>query len=349
MSNIKNKFESSFNAILHTFLARQGNEEQANYQDYLDNYKRYFQFSIPLHTLDLDIENFFLDSINSEFHFLNILEADLQKDFSPFNSVSIYTANLELLKSNLISLEFTNENLEVFLAENKRRSLLYFNEVDFLADSFKEWLRQYKERNKPTNDEEDLEDFLIAYSNQTDTDIEEVSTREADAPSPTVGISGGGSGKRFDGGANDLNKKLIGLVAEMVVYEKLKILHDKVNWVSKFASKVHKTHQGYNPEGQDGLGYDIEYFDNDGNKYFVEVKGKADSSDSFEISKNELDKAHAEKEFYKIIFVTQTMNNSQRRIRDLGNLFLLDAGEDFFTNKKFKAIYRNFEIRFQEQ
>jgi hypothetical protein len=135
----------------------------------------------------------------------------------------------------------------------------------------------------------------------------------------------------------------------MVVYEKLKTVYDNVNWVSKFASKVHKTHPGYNPEGQDGLGYDIEYFDIDGNKYLVEVKGRTDSYDSFEISKNEVDKAHQEKQFYKIFFVTQTMNNSQRRIRDLGNLFMLEDGQDFFANRKFKAIYRNFEIRFQEQ
>ncbi|MEK0338449.1 MAG: DUF3883 domain-containing protein, partial [Nitrosopumilus sp.] len=97
------------------------------------------------------------------------------------------------------------------------------------------------------------------------------------------------------------------------------------------------------------LGYDIEYFDSEGNKYFVEVKGKTDNYELFEISKNEIDKAHQEKEFYKIIFVTQTLNNSQRRIRDLGNIFTLEDGEDFFANTKFTAIYRNFEIRFQEK
>jgi hypothetical protein len=349
LSKLKNKFEGSFNALLHTFLVSQGNKEQANYQDKLDKYKRYSQFSIPLNTLNLDIENFFLKYINSEFQFLNILREDLRKDFSSFNSVSIYTANLALLKRKLTSLEFANENLDIFLAENKRRSLLYFNDVDFLADCFKEWFMYYKEPNKLTDEEEDLEAFLNAFSNQNDTKIEKISTSEVDASSSSGGGSGGGSGKRFDGGANDHKKKLIGMVAEMVVYEKLKILHDNVNWVSKFASKVHKTHHGYNPEGQDGLGYDIEYFDNDGNKFFVEVKSKADNYDSFEISKNELDKAYAEKEFYKIIFVTNTMNNAHRRIRDLGNLFFLDAGEDFLANSKFKAIYRNFEIRFHEQ
>jgi hypothetical protein len=349
LNKLKNKFESSFNSILYTYLSSQSNDRQANYQDNLDNFKRYFQFSIPLDTLDLDIESFFLESINTEFPLLNILRSDLQKDFSSINSVSIYATNLNLLKSKLNSIVFANENLEIFLAENKRRSLLYFNNIEFLADSFKEWNNKYLERNKSTDKEEDLEDFLNAFSNQTDTNIEDVSTSEVDVPSSTRGGSDGGNGKRFDGGANEHNKKLIGLVAEMVVYEKLKTLHNNVNWVSKFASKVYKTHQGYNPEGQDGLGYDIEYFDKEGNKYFVEVKGKADSFDSFEISKNELDKAHDGKEFYKIIFVTQTMNNSQRRIRDLGNLFMLNDGEDFLANRKFKAIYRNFEIRFQEK
>jgi len=218
-----------------------------------------------------------------------------------------------------------------------------------LVKNFKEWLTDYKERHKPTDDESDLEDFLSEFSYQTETDIEEVTTQEIDVPSSNVPPTGGGNGKRFDGAANEQFKKMLGLVAEMVVYEKLKTIYENVTWVSKYASKIYKTHQGYNPEGQDGLGYDIEYTDTDGNKIFVEVKGRNDSYDTFEISKNEIDKAHEVKEFYKIFFVTQTMNNSQRRIRDLGNIFILDEGQDFFANRKFKAIYRNFEIRFKEQ
>lgn len=347
LMNLKNKFEKNFNAILHGYLSSQESDEQTNYQDYLDNYKRYLEFPVPINTLDLSIENYFLEMLNAEFHFLQFSKTDFQKDYEAFNPVSIYSTNYGLLKSKLTLVEFTIDNLESFLTENKRRSLLYFNEVSFLADNFKRWIKQYSERNKPTDDEDDLEDFLSQFSNQTDIDIEEVSTNEVESPTSTSGGSGGGSGRRFDGGANDQNKKLIGLVAEMTVYEKLKTLYNNVNWISKFASKVHKTHSGYNPEGQDGLGYDIEYFDEEGNKYFVEVKGKADNYEAFEISRTEVEKAHREKEFYKIIFVTQTMNNSQRRIRDLGNLFMLDDGEDFLANRKFKAIYRNFEILFK--
>lgn len=347
--NFKDKFENSFNAILYNYLINKSNEEQANYQNILDDYKRFFVFVVPLNTLDLHVENFFLEWANLKFAYLEILPDDFNKDFSSFNSISIYSSNLSLLQSRLVSTEFTNENIEIFLAENKRRSLLYFNQVDFLVKSFKEWLVNFNKMNKTNEDESDWESFLSEFSNQTDIEIEEVSTEKVDVPLSKGGGSGGGNGNRFDGATNDFFKKRIGLVAEMVVYEKLKTIYKDVMWVSKYASKVFKTHEGYNPEGQDGLGYDIEYFDDEGNKLFVEVKGKADDFDSFEISKNELDNAYSKKEFYKIIFVTQVMNNSKRRIRDLGNLFILEDGENFLVNRKFNAIYRNFEIRFKEQ
>lgn len=349
LMNLKNRFEKNFNAILHIYLSDQARDEQAKYQDYLDHYKWSIEFHIPLNSIGIDVENYFLETLNTEFNFCLFTKGDLQSDYDLFNPVEIYSTNIKLLKISLTSFKFTDGNLDTFLAENKRRSLLYFNEIDFLSKNFKDWSKQFAERNKPLDAEEDLENILSVFSNQTGTIIEEISTNEVDGSTSSGGSSGGNSGGRFDGAANDQNKKLIGFVAEMVVYEKLKTLHENVTWVSKYASKVYKTHPGYNPEGQDGLGYDIEYLDNVGNKYFVEVKGKADSYDSFEISKHEIDKAHHEHEFYKILFVTQTMNNIQRRIRNLGNLFMLDDGEDFFANSKFKAIYRNFEIRFQEQ
>jgi hypothetical protein len=348
LTTLKNRFEKPFEAILHSQLSNQASDEQCLYQDHLDNYKRYFQFSIPLHTLELSVESFFVSSLTKEFSFLNITKGDLKKDFNSFNSISIYSENLKLFKNILKGEEFTNEHIDSFLADNKRRSLLYFNETDSLAKSFKEWLADSKKRNKPTNDESDLQDFLGEFSDQTETDIEEITTHEVDVSTSNGTVSGGGNGKRFDGAANEQFKKRLGLVAEMVVYEKLKTIYDSVTWVSKYASKVFKTHEGYNPEGQDGLGYDIEYIDREGNKIFVEVKGRADSYDTFEISKNEIDKAYQAKQNYRILFVTQTLNNSQRRIRDLGNLFMLEAGQDFFSNRKFKAIYRNFEIRFKE-
>lgn len=345
---LKNNFENGFNSILHSYLLTQQSDEQSNYQDYLDKYKRYFELSVPVNTLKMNIEDYFLVAINSKFSFYLFKKNDLSKKHETFNPIKIYSTQLSLLKEKLKSIEYTNENLELFLSGNKRRSLLYFNKGNLLAETFIDWLKQNSDKILPKDEEENIEEFLKDFSNQTDIEIEEVSTTNVEVHESNDESSGTGKGRRFDGGANDKNKKLIGLVAEMVVFEKLKIIYDQVVWISKFAAKVHKTHPGYNPEGQDGLGYDIEYFDSEGNKFFVEVKGKADNYESFDISKNEIDKAHQEKGYYKVYFVTMTMSNSQRRIRDLGNLFIFKEGEDFFANRQFTALFKNFEIKFKE-
>lgn len=348
LPKLKNKFEKGFNAILYNHLTTKNNEEKCLYQNYLDNYKYHLEFIIPLNTLELNTEEFFLKSLTEAFPLLKITHDDLQKDFSSFNPNPIYSANLNLLKNKLAVAKLAKDNLDSFLAENKKRSLLYFGEVDSLSTSFSKWLEQRQKDNTPVSKEDNISVFLSQFSNQTNTGIEQAHTLNIEIRTGTNGTTSGGSGRRYDGGMNDDQKQRIGLVAEMIVFEKLSVIYSNVAWISKNASKVHKTHVGYNPEGQDGLGYDIEYIDKDGNKYFIEVKGRADSYDSFEISKNEIDKAYKEGEFYKIILVTQTMNNTQRRIRDLGTIFMLDDGEDFFTNSKFTAIYKNFEIRFRE-
>ncbi|MGC9460397.1 DUF3883 domain-containing protein, partial [Vibrio genomosp. F10] len=166
---------------------------------------------------------------------------------------------------------------------------------------------------------------------------------------PTNPGTGGHGGGRFDGGGNAQAKENIGIVAEKVVYEYLKSKYKTVNWVSKFAAKAPKEHPGFNPEGHDGHGYDIDYIDKNGNKIYVEVKGKSDNSLTFEISKNEVDRALEEKSQFKLIFVTNVMDNKNRKIRDLGNIFSIRDDEDFFKNSNFTAVYKSFGIRFKEK
>jgi hypothetical protein len=344
---LKNKFKNGFASTLHSYLLTKDIKEQENYQDFLDEYEKHTPFQIPIDTIEFGITNFFLLHLHSQFTFLSFTKADFDKGYEDFNPIQIYAANINLLKIKITSIRFSNDSLQSFLAENKRRSLLYFDHIDTIFSSFSTWLKRNEGGDIPTDNDADIESFLNAFSNSSTTQIEILSTNSIEVPASKAGAFGGGNGRRFDGGAGDQNKKRIGLVAEMLVFDKLKEQFSNTIWVSKFASKVHKTHCGYNPEGQDGLGYDIEYLDAEGNKYYVEVKGKADSYDVFEISKNEIEKANQEKEFYKFIFVTQTMNNTQRRILDLGNILLLDQGEDFFSNRKFTALYKNFEIRFK--
>ena len=88
--------------------------------------------------------------------------------------------------------------------------------------------------------------------------------------------------------------------------------------------------------------------DRTGNKNFVEVKGKADNQNCFEITIPEIEKAKQEKKFYHIIFVTNTLNEELRRIKYLGNLFMFEEGEDLLNNKRFSAVTKSYEIRFKE-
>ncbi|MDT0552121.1 DUF3883 domain-containing protein [Urechidicola vernalis] len=343
----KNNFENKFDSILHNYLSKKDVESQSKYQDYLDNYKLYLDLSIPIDSINLDIEKLLIEKLN-HFYFLNLSENDLVENQSNFNSIKLYNKNFSALKSKLTSIRYSKENLEIFLESNKNRSLLYFSNNKYLITSFVDWLKENEEKHKPESEEE-LTDFLNQYSSIDNSNIEIISTNQTEVKnSSKKNENNGKSGDRFDGGASVNDKKQIGLIAELIVFEKLNASYRNVIWSSKYASKIPKTHVGYNPEGHDGLGYDIEYLDSEGNKYYVEVKGRSDNSESFEISKNEINKALKEGEFYKIIFVSQTMNNGKRRIRDLGNLFLLENGEDFFSNRKFTAIYKNFEIRFQE-
>jgi len=147
--------------------------------------------------------------------------------------------------------------------------------------------------------------------------------------------------------AQEENKALIGIIAEMLVFDKLHSRYKEVRWVSKNASKIPEAILGYNPEGDDSLHYDIEYLDDEGNKFYIEVKGRNDDFEAFEISRKEIEKANELRELYKVIFVSNTMDIKRRRIRDLGNLFQLPENEDFLFNSKFTVLAKNFEIRFQ--
>jgi hypothetical protein len=226
--------------------------------------------------------------------------------------------------------------------------LLYFNETHYLEKDFRDWIKKTSRKKQPTEDDETLTAFLEEFANQTGTEIQKIATHNT-AAATTSGGNSGGAGGRFDGGANEKQKQLIGLVGEMVVYEKLSAVHKNVTWVSRNAAKVFKAHPGYNPDGTDKLGYDIEYIAEDGNKMFVEVKSRSDNHDAFEITKYEIDKARHDKDSYKILMVTYTLDNSRRKIRDLGNVFMVDSSEDFFRNSRFTPVYKTFEIRFQEE
>jgi len=343
---IKNKFEHRFNAKLYEYLLDKDIDEQSKYLETLDQYNHSFEISVQHNTLELDINNYFLSMLKRHFKFINFSSDDLEEKHNDFNSISIYTKYFELLKERLLGIEYTEDSLEEYLSTNEIRSLLYFDNVEKISSDFIYW---YKANIEDETSDKNLEDELNELVDVVPSGIQVIST-SATGRSLVFGGSNGGRAKtRIDGGSSNENKKRIGLIAELVAFNELQIDYVQVKWVSKYASEIYKTHPGYNPEGTDGLGYDIECFDSEGNKYCMEVKGKADNSDVFDISKNEIDKAIEEQEYYKIIFVKNVMDKEKRKVFDLGNLFMFENHETFFSNQKFTINYKNFEIHFQEK
>jgi Protein NO VEIN, C-terminal len=345
VQRIRDRFQKGFESFLYDYLKSKTWKEKESYQNKIDAYKYNLKFFVPLNSTSINIEELFINQLNKDFSPIKFSVNDLNKGFDKFNPNEIYKTQLNQFIEKIASIQYTTEELDTFLAENKRRSLLYFDETKILSETFRQWLQENKKRNK-SKQQDSLLDVLTEISNSNETEIEVVSVSSVNLPTNEHPGGTWDGGRRIDGSAGDNKKHNIGLVAEMIVFKELKDSYKDVLWVSKNASKIYKSHEGYNPEGDDSLGYDIEYLDEEGNKFFVEVKGKSDSADSFEVSRKEIEKAQNAKEFYKVIFVTNTMDKSKRRIRDLGNIFLLDKGEDFLRNRKFKAIYKSFEIRF---
>ncbi len=344
---LKDSFESIFQCKLYESLRETNAKEQSTFQDIMDQY-RDFQCQSPENTLLFDVERNFIASLNDSFNSLFFSIDDLGGLDSPFDSVSLYKSGLSEFESKLSGTVYSSENLLLFLSNNTRRSLLYFNQYEPLIAAFNKFIKDKNESDKPNLGDDGFESVFDSAGDGAYTNLEEIETTGVD-PSNNPGKGGGSGGGRYDGGGSANSKINSGVIAEKIVFEKLKSQYDNVKWMSKFATKIPKEHPGYNPEGLDGLGYDIEYNDNDGNKVFVEVKGRSDSTLAFEISKNEIDKALEEKERYKLMLVAHVMDKQKRAIKDLGNIFTVDNDKSFFQNANFTAFYKNFEIRFKEK
>ncbi len=346
----KNKFENKFIFILHRAMSKLSSSEQSSYQGWMYKYSSNFHPTVPDDVIRLDVKAYFIKCLNDFYPSGDFTLADLNIKIL-FDPKSIYKKNLETLISLLSGTDYSQEELTLFIEDEKRQSLLYFNHSKRLATEMKQWLVRQREN---TPDKEQLllpEQVAMKYANQNKPAIEYITPSHVPEKTSAGRKYGTGNGSvKYDGQKSNQQKQTIGMVAEMVVYEKLSEDQniENVKWVSKYAACIEPAHSGYNPYGTDGLGYDIEYTDKEGNKYFVEVKGKVDSVNCFEITIQEIGKAKLKKEFYHIIFVTNTLNKELRRIKNLGNPFIFEEGEDLLNNKRFSAVTKSYEIRFEE-
>ncbi len=157
---------------------------------------------------------------------------------------------------------------------------------------------------------------------------------------PSKDRSGGSGG---GGGARRTNTKEIGFIGEYYVYQSLvkKYSKDKVFWVSEYAKTA-----SINPEGKDGLGYDMMYIDANGQAHYVEVKATNTDDPSFPISSPEVRFGERHKDNYVIILVLNVCSQN-RNFKNLGNIFKYDEDESFTNNTKFSVENDGFRIRFE--
>ena len=159
-------------------------------------------------------------------------------------------------------------------------------------------------------------------------------------------ISGRSSGAKKKGGTYDttsnITKEENGFKAESKVFHTLRARigsKGSVVWVSGNGYRANE-----NTGGDDSLGYDIWYSDENGKKHYVEVKGSTSENIEFVLTKNELEFAEQHSEEYEIWYV-RIVNKQPTIPYELGNLLLLDEEETFFNNSKFAVENSEFRIR----
>lgn len=138
-------------------------------------------------------------------------------------------------------------------------------------------------------------------------------------------------------------KKIAGSVGEKLVYDKLREKY-AVDWVSGYAESNKVIPRG---KGDDTLGYDMKYIDNNGETHYIEVKATVGDEIEFTMSENEKEAADRYKANYSVIFVMLDKDNDYlaKHIYQL-DLFDFIDGESFDNNSRFSVeIQKKYIVR----
>ena len=192
----------------------------------------------------------------------------------------------------------------------------------------------------PQKEEINYFDINAQIASQTSAESKKVQLSAMETTTGKTGISKKRSGT-YDF-ANTNTKEENGFLAESKVYNTLCTrIGEKgsVSWVSGNGYRA-----GANLSGDDSLGYDIWYSDENCKKHYVEVKGSTSENIEFILTKNELDFAQQHAEEYEIWYV-RIVDKQPTVPYELGNLLMLEEEETFFNNSKFAVENSEFRIR----
>lgn len=335
---LRNRFERRFESCLYRHLVGCSEGERSQFLSLIDSYQS-LRPEVDQNAIRLDYERCFGAALKAEFGRFPISLTALKRQTRRVDITGVFYKNRERLISALRKAGLPTDYVQEYLKDNGIRSRLFFA---FSKKHVSDYRTQFGGQIVPGpsgRHERDSEINLDEYRDLQDKAIEAYQSRTVDIPQSTGRPSRGGgwgwtpSDKRQD--------ELVGKVGEWSVLQRLMKRYPSVKWVSRYAYEA-----GYNPEGRDGLGYDIEYVDDNDNKVYVEVKARESGEKSFKITPNEISKAHEAKDSYHIIFVAYALDNNRRSYRDLGNIFMYEDNEDFTSNSRFRAVNEEYRIVF---
>jgi hypothetical protein len=341
-----NRFEPAFNTWLYQYLQSKKLDAKMNYLAQLDEYRK-----LPI----LLSNGSFLNELEVQF------ETKLKNTFEGVPELGLLSS-LKLISPDWLKHQYVESErllkkqlkvddaqlLPLFLDLPHHRSLIYFNEVDDAKKAFLKWIIEHRRETQQEQRRTAGGNLLEAFRNYDSIFGGQSSVGAIAIASGASSGGGHGSSNRTSGEAKNYGNTLLGRIAEHRVFMWLREQYkDNVKWVSRNAVDVGSEHPGYNQEGGDSSGCDIQYKDENGQEFWVEVKGKKSDDNEFYISKSELRTAFQKGAQYKVFFVTNVMDNHLARIYDLNNPFknMVDS-KSLFDATGFTAELETAKISF---
>ncbi len=225
-------------------------------------------------------------------------EIGLEFEIEKVDLVDVYNKNKSVWESSLKDLSLVNE----FLTIPSNMSLIYYGELEELNKEYESLLYA-----RLIEHEESKE----VFSNNIDPVVIYPITK----PLNQKQTKNSSRVKTKTGFAPPRNLEKIGFLGEKYVFEMLSNKYSNTKWASENGKSAQ-----INPEGVAGLGYDIEYIDENGVRKFVEVKTSKGKEIVFYMSENEFDFAIKHDAVYSVYFVCE-VETKKPKILVLNNLF----------------------------
>lgn len=348
----KSRNKELFERCLYRNLLNKGVSEQKKFCSYKDKYDR-ISGTIP-DALDYDVKKDLNDDVLKMFGF-QLIDNDEMLDL-----VGKYNENKQrLIKESNRNGTYIDEEL---LVDKDKDSLLYFDsgvdaliselrqkEVDLGISHEKMPSLSIEIRGSSINGDSfkelaDKFDRKCPVQNVKPTAIKTLKIEDyvSDNEKGQEYHTGSGNG-RIKKNAGDY-----GGLGERFVYnclEKNKMQNEEICWVSDFARKY-----GCNPNGKDGLGYDICIKEDGKIIRFIEVKVLLSNNDAFHITRKEVEVGQNPENRGKYdIYLVRNLKQGDPQIEIIKTPFKYQKNESFTNNGHFSVINDSYIIRFKRE